>query len=88
MKSGRAETDQAPKPAWLDTVVTRCLAFVGPVAVICIAALAHLVRHILGQPEPGAARNRYVPDIRKAQQQHGLSGTVPLAEAIGRTAHP
>ena len=59
---------------------------VGSDEVICIAALAHLVRHILGQPEPGAARNRYVPDIRKAQQQHGLSVTVPLADAIGRTA--
>jgi len=67
---------------------------VGSDEVISIAALAHLVRgimapdkpvHILGQPNPGAARNRYVPDIRKAQQQLGLSVTVPLAEAIRRT---
>jgi UDP-glucuronate decarboxylase len=67
---------------------------VGSDEVISIAALAHLVRdilapdkpvHILGQPDPGAARNRYVPDIRKAQQQLGLSVTVPLAEAIRRT---
>jgi len=28
---------------------------------------------ILGQPDPGVARNRYVPDIYKAQQQLGLS---------------
>ena len=41
--------------------------------------------HILGKPDPGAARNRYVPDIRKAQQQLGLSVSVPLAEAIRRT---
>ena len=66
---------------------------VGSDEVISIAALAHLVReilapdkpvHILGQPDPGAARNRYVPDICKAQQQLGLSVTVPLAEAISR----
>jgi nucleoside-diphosphate-sugar epimerase len=67
---------------------------VGSDEVISIAALAHLVRdilapektvHILGQPDPGAARNRYVPDISKAQQQLSLSVTVPLAEAIRRT---
>jgi len=59
---------------------------VGSDEVISIAGLAHLVRdvlapekpvHILGKPYPGAARNRYVPDIRKAQQQLGLSVTVP-----------
>jgi len=70
---------------------------VGSDEVISIAALAHLVRdilapekpvHILGQPNPGAARNRYVPDIRKAQQEFGLSVTVPLAEAIRRSALP
>ncbi len=62
--------------------------------VISIAAHAHLVRdilapdkpvHILGQPAPGAARNRYVPDIRKAKHQLGLGVTVPLADAIRRT---
>jgi len=41
-----------------------------------------------GQPNPGAARNRYVPDTRKAQQQLGLGVTVPLAEAIRRSALP
>ena len=64
---------------------------VGSDEVISIAALAHLVRdllapdkpvHILGKADIGAARNRYVPDIYKAQQQLGLSVTVPLAEAI------
>ena len=68
---------------------------VGSDEVISIAALAHLVRdvlaphkpvHILGQPDPGAARNRYVPDIRKAQQELGVSVTVPLAEAILQSA--
>ncbi len=67
---------------------------VGSDEVISIAALAHLVRdilapgkpvHILGQPDPGAARNRYVPDIRKAQLELGLSVTVPLVEAIRST---
>jgi UDP-glucuronate decarboxylase len=38
--------------------------------------------HIVGQPDHGAARNRYVSEISKAQQQLGLSVTVPLAEAI------
>ena len=66
---------------------------VGSDEVISISALAHLVSdilapdkpvHILGQPDPGAARNRYVPDISKAQRDLGLSVTVPLAEAIRR----
>ena len=64
---------------------------VGSDEVISIADLAHLVRdilapdkpvHILGKADIGAARNRYVPDISKAQQQLGLSVTIPLAEAI------
>ena len=67
---------------------------VGSDEVISIADLAHLVRdilapdkpvHILGQPNPGADRNRYVPDIRKAQQELGLNVCIPLAEAIRRT---
>ena len=66
----------------------------GSSEVISIADLAYLVRdilapgipvHILGQPHPRAARNRYVPDIRKSQQELGLSVTVPLAESIRRT---
>ena len=67
---------------------------VGSNEVISIAELAHLVRnvlapekhvHILGKPDAGAARNLYVPDIRKVQQQLGFSVSVPLAEAIRRT---
>ena len=67
--------------------------------VVSIAELAHLVRdliapakpvHILGTPQPAAARNRYVPDIRKARELHDLRVTIPLAEAIRDTAraHP
>ena len=67
---------------------------VGSDEVISIADLAHLVRdalapgkpvHILGKPDRGASRNRYAPNIRKAQQELGLSVTVPLAEAIRHT---
>ena len=70
---------------------------VGSDEVISIAALAHLVRdilapdkpvRILGQPDSGAARNRYVPDNRKVQQELGLSVIVPLAEAIRRACLP
>lgn len=62
--------------------------------VISIADLAHLVRDLLSPGKPvrilgqfGGAeqRNRYVPDIRKAQRELGLQVTVPLAEAIRRT---
>ena len=64
---------------------------VGSDEVISIAALAHLVRdilapdkpvHILGQPDPCAARNRYVPDICKIERDLGLTVSVPLAEAV------
>jgi len=67
---------------------------VGSDEVISISELAHMVRHILspekpvhflGQPGPGSARNRYVPDIHKAQRDLGLSVTLSLAEAIRRT---
>lgn len=67
---------------------------VGSDEVVSITQLAHLVRdllapskpvRILGTPQATAGRNRYVPDISKAQQQLGLSVTVPLAEAIRRT---
>ncbi len=68
---------------------------VGSDEVISIGELAYLVRNILspykhvdiqGQSDHGGARNRYVPDIRKAQQELGLRVTVPLAEAIRRSA--
>ena len=58
---------------------------VGSDEVISIAHPAHLVRdllapnkpvHILGQSAAGAARNCYVPDIRKVQRHLGLGVTV------------
>jgi len=67
---------------------------VGSHEVISIAGLAHLVRdvlapdkpvRILGQPDPSAARNRYVPAIHKAQQELGLNVSIPLVEAIRRS---
>jgi len=94
----RTYLDQTDLAHWLFTLLEHGRpgqAFnVGSDEVISIASLAHLVRdilapdkpvHILGQPDPGAARNRYVPDIRKAQQELGLSVNVILAEAIRRT---
>ena len=97
----RTYLDQSDLAHWLFTLLEHGRpgqAYnVGSDEVISIAALAHLVRdilapakpvHIIGQPNPGAARNRYVPDIRKAQQQLGLHITVPLEEAIRSTALP
>ena len=94
----RTYLHQADLAHWLLTLLERGRPGetynVGSDELTSIADLAHLVRdllapekpvHILGKPDPGAARNRYVPDIRKAQQQLGLSVTVPLAEAIRRT---
>jgi UDP-glucuronate decarboxylase len=68
---------------------------VGSDEVVSIVQLAELVRdliapdkpvRILGQPQPAAARNRYVPNIDKARRLHGLRVTVSLPEAIRRTA--
>lgn len=94
----RTYLDQSDLAHWLFTLMEDGRAGeaynVGSGEVISIADLAHLVRailapekpvRILGQPVPGAIRNKYVPDIRKAQQQLGISITVPLAEAIRRT---
>ena len=67
---------------------------VGSDEVISIADLAHLVRDILaphkpvailGRLDPCAARNRYVPNIQKAQRELSLSFSMSLAEAIRRT---
>jgi UDP-glucuronate decarboxylase len=68
---------------------------VGSDEVISIAELAYLVRdilapekpvRILGEAIPGAARNCYVPDIRKARLEMGLQVTISIADAIKRTA--
>ena len=94
----RTYLDQTDLAHWLFTILEHGQSDqaynVGSDEVISIADLAHLVRdllatnkpvRILGQPDPEAARNRYLPDIRKVQQQLGLRVTVPLAEAIRRT---
>jgi dTDP-glucose 4,6-dehydratase len=94
----RTYLDQSDLAHWLSTMLEHGRPGqtynVGSNEVISIADLAYLVRdilapckpvHILGQPHPGAPRNRYVPDIRKAQDALGLSVTVALAEAIRLT---
>jgi dTDP-glucose 4,6-dehydratase len=94
----RTYLDQADLAHWLFTLLDQGRpgqAYnVGSDEVISIANLAHLVREILapekavqilGQPDPGAARNRYVPDICKARKELGLDVTIALDEAIRRT---
>jgi dTDP-glucose 4,6-dehydratase len=94
----RTYLDQADLAEWLFTLLNQGRpgqAYnVGSDEVISIANLAHLVRdilapqkhvRILGQPTPGAARNRYVPDICKARKELGLNVTIALDEAIRRT---
>lgn len=64
---------------------------VGSDRAIDMAALAQLVRdllapakpvHILGQGTAAGPRNRYIPSTAKAQQELGLSLTIPLERAI------
>jgi len=94
----RTYLHQSDLAHWLFTLLERGCSGeaynVGSDEVISIAALAYLVRdilapekpvHILGQPDPGAARNRYVPNIQKARQELSLSVSTLLAEAIRRT---
>lgn len=94
----RTYLDQSDLAHWLLTLLLKGRpgeAYnVGSDELISIADLAHLVRdvlapekpvHIDNKPDPSAARNRYVPNIRKAQLQFGLRVTVPLAEAIHHT---
>jgi dTDP-glucose 4,6-dehydratase len=39
-----------------------------------------------GTPKPGAPPNSYVPAIDRAREELGVRVTVPLAEALRRTA--
>ncbi len=84
---------------WLWTMLTSAPAHgtynVGSSESVSIAELAHLTAATLrpglpvqidGTPTPGAAPATYVPDITRAQTQLGLRVTIPLAEAIRRTA--
>jgi dTDP-glucose 4,6-dehydratase len=41
---------------------------------------------IAQEPKPGAPRSQYVPDVSKAECELRLKATVPLSEAIRRTA--
>lgn len=68
---------------------------VGSPAGISIADLAHLVASrfggasevkILGVPIPGMPASRYVPDVSRIQEELGVEITVPLAEAIDKSA--
>ena len=63
---------------------------------VSIAQLATLVGTTLGSPHPvqiaepavlGQAPSRYVPEVQRAAAELGLRQTVPLAEAIRRTAN-
>lgn len=50
-----------------------------------IAKADNLDIKVLGLPAPGAAPDRYVPDTTAAEIELGLSITVPLEDALGRT---
>lgn len=94
----RTYLDQDDLAHWLLTLLARGRAGeiynVGSDEVVSIAELAYRVRDLLapdkpvlirGQRQDGQGRNRYVPDIRKAQAELGLGVTIPLDEAIRRT---
>ncbi|MGB4335765.1 MAG: NAD(P)-dependent oxidoreductase [Chromatiaceae bacterium] len=94
----RTYLDQADLAHWLLTLLDQGRpgeAYnVGSDEVISIAELAYRVRDLLapdkavlihGGGSDAQGRNRYIPDIRKAQRELGLAVTIPLAEAIRRT---
>ena len=94
----RTYLDQSDLARWLFTLLDRGRSGetynVGSDEVISIGELAHLVRdilapekpvQILGNADPDAARNRYVPNITKARKELGLGITVALYDSIGRT---
>ncbi|HCP78486.1 MAG: epimerase [Pusillimonas sp.] len=68
---------------------------VGSEQVVSIYELAKLVAQannvsldniqVLGQPAPGAAPNRYIPDTTRARTELGLTISIPLKEALSRT---
>lgn len=84
---------------WLWTLLTRaprvCGYNVGSDESVSIAELAHLVADTLrpglpvqidGTPDPTRSPQTYVPDIDRARTELGLRVTIPLREAIRRTA--
>lgn len=91
----RTYLDQKDLANWLMTLLKKGRpgeAYnVGSDEAISIADLAYLVRdliapekpvRILGKPYPAQARNRYVPDIRKARGELGLGVTISLTSSI------
>jgi UDP-glucuronate decarboxylase len=95
----RSYMDQRDLAQWLTTLLVRGQpghAYnVGSDRAITIGALAHLVRDIVSPTKPvrilgkalgNAERNRYVPDIRKAQRDLGLACAIPLEQSIRDTA--
>jgi nucleoside-diphosphate-sugar epimerase len=83
---------------WLWTILLRGAAGraynVGSAHDIPIAQVAAQVSAACGGPEvrvgragvPGQAPSRYVPDVGRAERELGLRESVPLAEAVRRTA--
>jgi nucleoside-diphosphate-sugar epimerase len=84
---------------WLWTLLTHaqpnCAYNVGSDEAYTIAEAAHLTAATLnptlpiqidGSPTPAAPLNSYVPDITRAGSELALTVTIPLAEALRRTA--
>ena len=95
----RTYLDQSDLAHWLFSLLFQGLSGeaynVGSDKIISIADLAHLVRDvlapeksvkILGNPAPGTACNRYIPDISKAATRLGLCSLVRLEDSIRRSA--
>lgn len=53
--------------------------------VVRVAGVERVDIKVLGQPAPGAAPSRYVPDTTIARDELGLSITVPFEDALRRT---
>jgi UDP-glucuronate decarboxylase len=96
----RTFLDQTDLAHWLFALMERGRSGeaynVGSDEVVSIRDLAYMVRdvlapeksvHILGVAEAGHPRNRYIPDIRKAQQELSLNVSVRLASAIRRAVY-
>lgn len=93
----RTYLDQEDLAHWLLTLLERgqpgAAYNIGSDEVVSIAELAHRVRDLLapgkpveirGQFRDTQGRNRYVPDIRKAREELGLTVRIPLTGAILR----
>lgn len=91
----RSYLDQRDLAEWLLTMLNTGTANraynVGSDRAISIGKLAFLVRDIvspekpvsiLGNPDPSAVRNRYIPDISRARNELGLNVSIPLDQAI------